>query len=132
MQTIGHRIALASAALIVAALTVNTAVAETTTVRVPFTFKVAGETFPAGNYSISHDGRGNFVTLAARDSSQSFSAIVGPGTPSPYEYKIALKFDLVGGTHHLQSIQYGTMITSQLDKKALQSERSSLEHSGGR
>lgn len=132
MQTIRHRIALASAAMMVAALAVNPAFAETTTVRVPFTFKVAGETFPAGDYWIRHDGRGNFVTLAARDSSQSFSTIVGPGTPSPYEYKIALKFDLVGETHLLQSIQFGTMITSQLDKKALESERSSLEHSGGR
>lgn len=39
------------------------------------------------------------------------------------EYKIALKVDLVGQTHFLQSIQYGTMITSKLDKKALESER---------
>jgi hypothetical protein len=114
------------------ALAANPAVAETTTIKVPFSFKVAGETFPAGDYSIRHDERCNFVTLAPKVSSQSFSSIVGAGTSSPWEYKIALKFDLVGQTHLLQSIQYGTMITRKLDKRELESERDIAEHSSGR
>jgi hypothetical protein len=34
-----------------------------------------------------------------------------------------LKFDRVGQTHLLQSIQYGTMITRELDKRELESDR---------
>ncbi len=132
MHSIHHRLALAPIMIMAALLASNPAVAETTTVKVPFSFKVAGETFPAGDYLIRHDDRGNFVTLAPRGLSQSFTSIVGPGTPSPWEHKIALKFDLVGQTHLLQSIQYGTMITSKLDKEALERERSSEEYSSGR
>jgi hypothetical protein len=132
MQFIHHRLALAPVVIMAVALAANPAVAETTTVTVPFSFKVAGKTFPAGDYWIRHDDRGNFVTLAPQGSSQSFSSIIGPGVPSPWEYKIALKFDLVGQTHLLQSIQYGTMITGKLDKEALKSERSSEEYSSGR
>ena len=131
MQSIRHRLALAPAVIIAAAFASH-AVAETTTIPVPFTFNVAGETFPAGDYTIHHDDGDNFVTLAPKGSSQSFSSIVGPGAPSPWANKITLKFDLVGQTHLLQSIQYGTMITGQLDKKALASERGSVELSGGR
>ena len=134
MQSIRHRVVLALALLVAATLGTKTAVAETTstTIKVPFSFKVAGETFPAGDYWIRHDDRGGYVTLAAKSTSQSFTSIIGPGAPSPWEYKIALRFDQVGQTHLLQSIQYGTMITGKLDKKALESERGSLEHSGDR
>ena len=132
MQFIHHRLAFAPVVIMAALLAANPAVAETTTVKVPFSFKAAGKTFPAGDYLIRHDDRGNFVTLAPRGLSQSFTSIIGPGTPSPWEYKIALKFDLVGQTHLLQSIQYGTMITGKLDKEALKSERSSEEYSSGR
>lgn len=130
MQSIRHRIAV-PAVIMAAALATSQAVAETTTIKVPFSFKVAGETFPAGDYRIRHDN-GNFVTLAAKDSSQSFTSVIGPGAPSPWEYKIALNFDLVGNAHLLQSIQYGTMITRKLDKNAVESERVSIEDSGGR
>jgi hypothetical protein len=132
MQSTRHRIAIAPAVIMAAALATFPAVAETTSIKVPFSFKVAAETFPAGDYSIRRDDRGNFVTLAPEGSSQSFSCLIGPGAPSPREYKIALKFDLVGQTHLLQSIQYGTMITGKLDKEAQVSERGSLEHSGDR
>jgi hypothetical protein len=132
MQSILRRIAIVPAVIMAAGLAANPAVAEATTIKVPFSFKVAGETFPAGDYSIRHDERCNFVTLAPKVSSQSFSSIVGAGTSSPWEYKIALKFDLVGQTHLLQSIQYGTMITRKLDKRELESERDIAEHSSGR
>jgi hypothetical protein len=41
-----------------------------------------------------------------------------------------LKFDRVGQTHLLQSIQYGTMITRELDKRELESDRDLAEPSG--
>jgi hypothetical protein len=134
MQSILHLVAIAPAVIMAATLAANPAVAETTTIKVPFSFEVAGKAFPAGDYSIRRDDKDNFVTLAPKGSSQSFSSILGAGAANPWDYKIALKFDLVGQTHFLQSIQYGTMITSQLDKKALVSERERgpVAHSGGR
>lgn len=134
MQSILHRLAVAPAVIMVAALAVSPAIADTTNIKVPFSFEVAGKTFPAGDYSIRRDNRDGFVTLASKETSQSFTGIIGPGSPGPLDYKIALKFDQVGQTHLLQSIQYGTMITSKLDKKALQNERErgTVAHSGGR
>jgi|SRR5580700_1519879 hypothetical protein len=130
MQSILRRIAIVPAVIVAAGLAANPAVAETTTIKVPFSFKVAGQTFPAGEYSIHHDERSNFVTLAPKDSSRSFTSIVGAGTPSPRDYKIALKFDRVGQTHLLHSIQYGPVITRELDKRGLESDRDVAEPSG--
>lgn len=134
MQSTLRRIAIAPALIMAAALAASPAVAETTTIKVPFSFEVAGKTFPAGDYLIHRDDKDNFVTLAPKGSSQSFSSILGAGAANPWEYKIALKFDLVGQTHLLQSIQYGTMITNTLDRKALESERERgpVAHPGGR
>ena len=134
MQSILHRVAIAPAVIMAVTLAANPAVAETTSIKVPFSFEVAGKTFPAGDYSIRHDIGTYFVTLASKASPQNFSSVVGPGEPSLRDYKIALKFDLVGQTHLLQSIQCGTMITSKLDRKALGSERERgpVAHSGGR
>jgi hypothetical protein len=132
MQSIRRRIAFVPALIMAAAFAVSPAVAETTSVKVPFSFNVAGEAFPAGDYWIQRDDLGDSVTLAAKGSSQHFTSLIGPGAPPPWEHKVALNFDLVGKTHLLESIQYGTLITGRLDKKALESERGSLARSGGR
>jgi hypothetical protein len=132
MRSILHRSVLAPAVIVAAALTTTSLMAETTIVKVPFSFTVQGKAFPAGVYAIRHDDRANFVTLAAKGSEQSFSAILLPGEPSPTETKISLKFDTVGETHLLQSIQCGPMITSRLDKNAVLKERASLQGAGGR
>jgi hypothetical protein len=133
MQSIHHRVASAAALFMAATLAVSPAVAETTSVKVPFSFNVAGKTFPAGDYWIHRDDQGDFVILAAKASSLYFAeCLIGPGIPNPSEYKIALKFDTVGQTHLLQSIQYGTLISGKLDKKELESERVSTAHSGDR
>jgi hypothetical protein len=116
MQSILHRAALASAVIMIAVFASSRALAETQTVKVPFSFTVAGETFPAGDYSISHADFADFVTLAPIGSSRSFSTVVGPGSPGPEERKIALNFGEVGQTHVLQSIQYGAKITRKLNK----------------
>jgi hypothetical protein len=130
MRSIFHRIVVASAVVVAAALATTSARAEAL-IKVPFSFNVGGKAFPAGLYAVRHDDRGNFVTLAAKGSEQSFSTILVPGEPDLTDKKIALNFDLVGETHFLRTIQYGPMITSVLDKKALQSERASLQRSGG-
>ena len=127
MRFILHRIILASAAMVAVALATNVARAETT-VKVPFSFIVAGKVFPAGLYAIERDEKGHgFVTLAAKGSPQSISCLLVPGAPEPTERKVALNFDLIGQTHVLQSIQYGAQITSRLDKKALANEHDSLQ-----
>ena len=130
MHSIFHRMVVASAVMAAAALATTSARAEAT-IKVPFSFSVEGKAFPAGLYAVRHDDRGNFVTLVAKDSAQSFSTILVPGEPELTDKKIALNFDLVGETHLLRTIQYGPRITSVLDKKAIQKERASLQQSGG-
>ena len=132
MRFLLHRFVLAPAVMVAAALATNVAKAETT-IKVPFSFIVAGKTFPAGIYSIARDEKDHgFVTLASKASGQTYSCLLTPGAPDPNERKVALNFDLVGQTHLLQSIQYGPMITAKLDKKSLANERQNLQNSGGR
>jgi hypothetical protein len=130
MQSILRKLVLAPAVLAAAALAISSATAETT-IKVPFAFTVAGQNFPAGRYLVQRDDSGSFVTLASKDSTRSTTWVLGPGAPGPTENKVALKFDDTGRTHALQSIQYGSMITSRLDKKTAESERSD-RLSGGR
>jgi hypothetical protein len=115
MQSIIRKIILASAFGVAATLGANTAFAATT-VKVPFSFTVAGKTLPAGNYHVNRDSTGSFVTLESLESSQSFTWVLSPGQPDPYDEKVALRFHDRGDTHVLQSIQCGSMITPRLDK----------------
>jgi hypothetical protein len=131
MKSILSKFVLAPAVLAAAALAATSANAETT-VKVPFNFTVGNKVLPAGNYTVNKDS-GNFVTLIRRGSSDIYTWILGPGAPEPNDSKVALNFDLIGGSHVLQSIQYGPAITARLDKKSLQeSERESTRLSGGR
>jgi hypothetical protein len=124
MQSIRHSFALAPAVMMAAlAATPAQAQAQTATVTVPFSFNAAGKTFPAGEYKIARNDADDLVTLYVMGSSQSFSSLIGPGSPDPWEHKIALRFDEVGQAHLLQSIEFGPMITSKLDKKTLATER---------
>lgn len=132
MKSIFSKFVLAPAVLAAAALVTTSAMAETV-VKVPFNFTVGSKTLPAGNYSVVHDGSSNFVTLIRRGSSDIYTWTLGPGAPDPSDTKVALKFSLVGEDHVLQSIQYGSHVTSRLDKKSLgQTEHESMRLSGGR
>jgi hypothetical protein len=92
-------------------------------VDVPFDFTVNGKLCPAGRYQIGHDATSSLVTLRATKTwSRSFAWIAGPGEPSPYDSRILLRFDEIGGEHELQSVQYGSMITDRLDRKPRPSE----------
>jgi hypothetical protein len=104
------------------ALAANSAKAETN-VNVPFSFSAAGKIWPAGQYVIHKDLSGGLVTVLNRNSSQSFTALLGPGEPGPNDTNIIMKFDEVGAGHALRTVQYGPVITSRLDRKALRSER---------
>jgi len=122
---------LAPVVLAAAAVITTSAMAETT-VNVPFKFTAAGKVCPAGSYTVKQDSNTNFVTLTNRDSARSITYILGPGAVDPTDSKIALKFDDLGGTHVLQSIQYGPRITSRLDKKTLRDMEREPQFTGGR
>jgi hypothetical protein len=115
------KIVLAPAILAAAALACNTASAST--VNIPFSFAAAGHVWPAGAYSVQKEFAGDIVTLKSVETGLSFSSLVGPGDPDLNDTKVALKFDTIGNTHALRTIQYGGMISSQLDRKLERSER---------
>jgi hypothetical protein len=118
---------LASAALMAAAvLATNSAMAETA-LTVPFSFMVAGKKCPAGRYTVVESRLGTFVTLANEDSSRVFSWIVGPGSPDFTSGDVVLKFDVLGQTHLLRSVQFGSMMTRRLDKNIGNIEYQSAE-----
>ncbi len=117
MRSILGKLILAPAILAAAALTANSAMAESN-VKVPFSFTAAGKVWPAGEYSIQKDMLAGTVTLKSEVSSESLTCLLGPGDPNPTDNKITLKFDNIGGTHALRTVQYGPQITSQLDRQS--------------
>jgi hypothetical protein len=128
MGSIFRNFVLAPAVIAAAALATNTAMAETT-VKVPFSFTVAGKNCPAGLYSIQWEStHGNLVTLKSKEVPQSFTWVVGPGDPTPGDTAVVLRFDELGEMHALRSVQYGSQITSRLDKKANQAEHVKTQH----
>jgi hypothetical protein len=114
MRSILQNVILASA---IASITLATSSARAaSTVNVPFNFTAAGKTLPAGNYLVSHDSTGSFVTLKTVDASQSLTWLLCPGQAQSTDRKIVLRFDDEANAHVLQSIQFGPMITQRLDK----------------
>jgi hypothetical protein len=123
MRSILRKAILASVFGAAVALAGNSAMAATR-VNVPFNFTVAGKTLPAGGYHLVHDPSSAFVTLRSLESNDSYTWLLTPG-PSEYDKKIALRFDDLNGTHVLQSVQYGSMVTPRLDNKSIDIERES-------
>jgi len=123
MRSILRKAILASVFGAAVALAGNSAMAATR-VNLPFNFTVAGKTLPAGGYHLVHDPSSAFVTLRSLESNDSYTWLLTPG-PSEYDKKIALKFDDLNGTHVLQSVQYGSMVTPRLDNKSIDIERES-------
>jgi len=122
---------LAPAVLAAAVLTASSAKAETT-VNIPFNFTADGHVCPAGLYIVKHDSDSSFLTLSRKGSADTFTWIVGPADATS-DRKISLKFDQLGKARVLQSVQYGTLITSRLDQKTLRdAERDSNQLTGGR
>ena len=121
---------LATAALATAALAINTANAEATKVNVPFSFKVAGKVLPAGEYSVERDHNGNFIKLQGKDPEQ--LVIVVASAMAADGKLISLKFDTQNNEHVLQTIQYGHLISSRLDKGSKSHEDVSPQSLTGR
>jgi len=98
------------------------------TVKVPFEFKAAGKVFPAGTYNIEKDSTLNSVTLYNKETAEGITMLVGPGAPDPNDSAISLKFDQDGESRILRTVQYGSQITSRLDRR--QSEADHLMATG--
>ncbi len=112
MRIMAHKFFLAPVLLAAAALTTTTAQAEK--INVPFSFTVAGHTMLPGYYTVDRESSSNMVTFKSADGSKTYSWILGPGEPAPGDTKVALKFD--SKTLALRSIQYGSLVTSRLDR----------------
>jgi hypothetical protein len=121
MRSTLRNLILASAAVAVAAITANSAMAQST-VDVPFNFSVAGKVLPAGSYTVDRGGFGSTVMLRSNKTAQAFSWILAPGEPAPNDTSVVLRFDETGKSYALRTVQYGAMITPRLDKKTWETE----------
>lgn len=126
MRSTLHTVLASAAFMVTAALATNPAMADTT-LKVPFSFTVAGKTCPPGRYSVKENSTDSLVTLTNEDSSRVFSWTLGPGNPDPTDNNVVLKFDVAGQTHLLRSVQIGAMTTSRLDKNVRNGEYVSAE-----
>ena len=93
--------------------------AEKAVVNVPFNFESHGQAFPAGRYDVSLDPHANVITMSNESNTpQTIMWTASPADCEPGSAVLRLKFDGVGYTHELHSVQLGTRITSVLDAPA--------------
>jgi len=108
---------LAAVVVTTAAMSAHIAKAETT-LNVPFSFTVSGQTMPAGIYTVKQDTFHNVVVLRNNNASKSFTYALRPGDAAANETHVSLKFESAGDSHILRGIQFGTKVTSRLDEVA--------------
>jgi len=121
---------LASAAIAATSMAAVPAMAATsTTLNVPFSFTVHGRSLPAGEYSVMRDDTGHFLRLQGKDASQSYLWIANPSATNTD--RVVLSFDGEDSALSLQSVQYGPLVTSRLDRKSRKAEHASQQISGG-
>jgi hypothetical protein len=113
---------LALAVLATAAFTTNTASAAT--VRVPFNFSINGKVLPAGNYNVTRDLKGEFVTLQSEDFKTAYSWYALRGGEDQSGHPVTLRFDESDGQYALRDVRYNSLTTPRLDKHF--SERSTM------
>ena len=131
MRSITYKLFLASA--FVAATFMSVAAKAETTLNVPFSFNVGHNLVPAGTYSVERSGApwGGFVTLKNIQTSSTFTWALAPGDPSPTDTRVVLRFDEIGQTHLLRSVQYHSMITSRLDESTRSNQQNDLHSREG-
>ena len=130
MRSILGKLFLAPAILAAATFSATTAKADAT-VKVPFSFTVAGKLCPAGYYTVKRDMVHNMVTLQSKAATRTFSWFVSPADETPTASKVTLRFNELGDAHSLQSVQFGALITSRLDKKSGHTEREHMKVAEG-
>ncbi|HEV2464865.1 MAG TPA: hypothetical protein VGT04_13755 [Acidobacteriaceae bacterium] len=89
------------------------------TVNIPFSFSSQGHSYPAGQYVATLDTTHNVLALSNKtETAISARWVVGPADYNPNEEHLTLKFDDLGNSHTLRTVQLGPRITSRLDAPA--------------
>lgn len=85
-------------------------------VDIPFNFVSQGKSFPSGRYAATLDPNQNVLELSNIDNAK-YSAhwAAGPVDFNPNSENLTLKFDDLGPSHLLRTVQLGSRITSRLD-----------------
>jgi hypothetical protein len=122
MKNTFRKIVMASVAMAAIVVGASAASAEST-VNVPFAFKIGNKVCPAGSYIVKPGFNHNLVTLQNRDAQVNFAWILMPGDGTNKDAKISLKFDQIGDTELLKSVQVGSQKTPVIDKGAKSLER---------
>ena len=130
MRTNFFKLVLAPAVIAVAALAAAPVMAESTTVKLSFPFKVAGKTLPAGTYSLERDDAAKIMKLQSADASQTFTWTADTTKSFDSSDQVVLHFD-EGRTPSLQSIQYGSLVSSKLEKKMKNADNAPARSTGG-
>lgn len=114
------RIMIRSAVLATASLCATAAfAADRAVVNIPFNFVSHGQAFPAGQYAATLDPYHNVLALSSTTNPRvSARWIAGPADDNPNNSKLILKFDDLGNTHTLRTVQLGPRVTSRLDTPA--------------
>ena len=90
--------------------------ADRAVVNIPFNFVSHGKSFPAGRYTASLDANQNVLELSnIKNPRYSAHWTAGPADFNPSNEKLTLKFDDLGQSHALRTVQLGPRITSRLD-----------------
>ena len=101
-----------------AALCATAAFAEQKRVEVPFAFVARNHAYQAGEYVISINDARSFVTLREiGKSSLPLTWIVFPGDTDSSHRKVSLTFDVTQSGNVLRTIQYQSLVTTNLNKK---------------
>jgi hypothetical protein len=129
MRNMIRNLMVASAVLATAALATTSAMAST--LKVPFSFTVNGKQCPAGYYSVERGFTGNVVTVASRDGSRSFTWTLHPGDPEPSSQAVIMHFEAQGENHALQSVQYGSQVTTVITRKSKRTEYPTMSIGAG-
>jgi hypothetical protein len=124
MRTMIRTVVFATASLLATAAFA----ADQAVVNIPFNFQSRGHAFPAGKYVATLDYNHNVLAITnATDARLSARWAVGPAEYNPNDEKLTLKFDDLGSSHTLRTVQLGPRITSRLDAPARHHDAGSIE-----
>jgi hypothetical protein len=115
MHSLLRALALTSAALCASAAFA----ADHARVNIPFNFETRGVAYPAGTYTATLDMNRNVLMLRnLQEPKQSILWVVSPADDRTIPAPLIVKFDDLGTTHLLRTVQLGPRITPRLDAPA--------------
>ena len=82
---------------------------ETSAVTIPFSFESHGELFPASRYEVRLGDDRHHFTITSRDvPAKTIFLPVVPADIGPHAPSLSMRFNVVGGSHLLQSVRLGS------------------------